>query len=450
MREVYRLKKGTLESTDIKLPIDFGLVYEDDGTFIVDVYINESFNLSEFSKRRYDEQDTTSFNCHCKTDKNNKIEITTLHFTMTVPYESKISMICYGSITHTELTDFPTTPDELTEEPHKLHYLELEGLKMTFTDVTEQIRARGGEKISDGKDLKRDHTRALLVADRFPYNQVFYKDSNSDNIIVEFPNNSNNTLLYKTFIELKRDYVSALSFLNGAEVKVRAEFTGYYYSVGKIDSQISITYSFKRIVNGRHNDYIPLRSHLNIGQNILNRFFIFSFDKYREWNKALDLNSIVFYLSNAEQSKGIEDRFFIQIIAFERLAAKYVDTLNEKEAFASDPEKFETVKGLILDVIERHKGIFGKHINSIKGRIGDLNIVRRKRTEEKFLSIIEDAKIDLTPDLENLVRVVRHNAIHKGEIGQADDIVKNCILLDQLLRDIILNLVEYERGNEKK
>ena len=131
------------------------------------------------------------------------------------------------------------------------------------------------------------------------------------------------------------------------------------------------------------------------------------------------------------------------------MAAKYVDTLNDKEVFASDQDKFEIVKGQILDIIEKNKGIFGKHLNSIKGRIGDLNIVKRKSTEEKFLAIIEDTKIDLTPDLENLVRVVRHNAIHKGEIGQADDIVKNCILLDQLLRDIILNLVEYKRDNKK-
>jgi hypothetical protein len=445
MREVYRLKKGTLESADNKLPIDFGLVYEDGGIFIVDVYINESFNLSEFSKKRYNEQDTKSFNCYCQTDKNNKIEITSLSFTMTVPYEWKISMICNGSITHTELRDFPKIPDELKDEPHKLHYLELEGLKMTFTDITEQIRARGGEKIMDGEDMKRDHTRALLVADQFPYNQVFHNDNNSDNIIVEFPNNSNNTLSYKTFLELKRDYVSALSFINGAEVKIRAEFTGDYYSVGKIDSQISVTYSFKKIINRRYNNYIPLRSHLNVGQNILNRFFIFSFDKYRERNKSLDLNSIVFYLSNAEQSKGIEDRFFIQIIAFERLASKYVDTLSEKEVLASDPEKFEIVKGQILDIIKQNKGIFGKHINSIKGRIGDLNIIKRTRTEEKFLTIIEDMKIDLTPDLENLVRVVRHQAIHKGVIGQAGDIVKNYQLLDKLLRDIILNLVEYKR-----
>ena len=155
-------------------------------------------------------------------------------------------------------------------------------------------------------------------------------------------------------------------------------------------------------------------------------------------------------MSNAEQSKGIEDRFFIQIIAFERLAAKYVDTLNEKEVFASDPDKFEIIKEQILEIIKQNKNIFGKHINSIKGRIGDLNIIRRTRTEEKFLTIIEDAKIELTPDLENLVRVVRHSAIHKGEIGQADDIVKNYLLLDQLLRDIILNLVEYKRDNEKK
>lgn len=445
MTEVYRLKKGTLEADDDKLPIDFGLVYEDNGMFIVDVYINESFNLSEFSDKRYAQQDTKTFNCYCKTDKNNKVEIRSLSFTMTVPHESKISMLCNGSITHTDISDFPKVTDELKDKPHKLHYLELEGLKMTFSDITEQIRARGGEKIMDSNDLKRDHTQALLVVKMFPYNQIFYKDNNSDNIIVEFPNNSNNTLSYKTFLEFKRDYVSALSFLNGAEVKVRAEFTGRYYSIGKIDSQISIKYSFRKIVNRRYNNYIPLRGYENAELNILSRFFTFSFDKYQEWNKTLDLNSIIFYLSNAEQSKGIEDRFFIQIIAFERLAAKYVDTLNEKVIFASDPDKFEIVKGQILDIIEENKSIFGKRINSIKGRIGDLNVIKRTKTEEKFLKIIEDTKIDLTPDLENIVKVVRHDAIHKGEIGQAGDIVKNYLLLDQLLRDIILNLVEYKR-----
>jgi hypothetical protein len=103
----------------------------------------------------------------------------------------------------------------------------------------------------------------------------------------------------------------------------------------------------------------------------------------------------------------------------------------------------------ILSVINSHKGIFGKHINSIKGRIGDLNIIRRTKTEEKFLTIMEDQGIELTPDLENLVRIVRHQAIHKGDIGRDYEAVKNYQLLDQLLRDIILNIVEYKRERKR-
>jgi hypothetical protein len=233
-------------------------------------------------------------------------------------------------------------------------------------------------------------------------------------------------MTYEKFCEIKTNYLYALSFLNGAEVKIRKVCTGSYYTVGKTDSEIVITYSFKKLNHLKFNKYIPLNNPFNRGDKILNQLFVFCFDSFTEWNKKIDLNTIIFYLNNSEQAKSIDERVFIQMIAFERLPIK-------NELFA---------------VLDKHKMEFGHAYEIVKSKIGNINQIKRLSTKEKMFKLIQDVKIPISPAIENLVNNVRNKTIHKGDIGTGKEGIINFYLLDELIREIILRLINYNGKRE--
>jgi len=341
---------------------------------------------------------------------------------------------------------------ENNENP-TLFYLELEGLQMSFSELTRISRARGGIEIKDFNMWKRDYTKALLIFDSpivhcNSYNMNFYKSKENENIIVAFPNygdEGSSILQYKIFKELKWDFISLLSLLNGAEVAIRKEYIGGFYNDG-IGSQEVITYSFKTIRNEKHNTYIPLNNDFHQSNNILNHVFVFCFNKYVSENKKFDLNRIIFYLNGAQKSNRIEEIFFVQIIALERLAQKYVETLSEVDVLVLAEATFEPIKKDLLAVLKKHSLTIGDKLTELGGKIGELHKIKRTSTEYKFLKLLEYARIPLTQDIEKIIDEVRHKTIHHGEIGSGNQGIRNYFVLDELLRDIILNIIGYDQS----
>jgi hypothetical protein len=76
---------------------------------------------------------------------------------------------------------------------------------------------------------------------------TFCKSLEIEDVNVEFNDEYQNAMTYSHFLEIKHDFISLLSLINGAEVRVRKECTGSYYTIGKIDSEIVYTYSFDNI-----------------------------------------------------------------------------------------------------------------------------------------------------------------------------------------------------------
>jgi hypothetical protein len=438
--ECYRIIEGKLVSKSIEIPLVFGLISEDDGIFFTEFYTPESFDLNNFVAL-VDSDDTHGFNAFCITEDSNELEIRSLSIRSIVFNARKILLECYDCIIH-KTRDFPKTPFGKQYQKSALHYLEFEGLQIEFCEYTSYKEIRGNDCVA----MERDHSKALLVANSIPYNLEFNK-TNSKNIIVSFPNESNSTLTYNAFLDLRNDFTSLLSFLNGARVKIRKEYTGETFSkLGRrpISSQVTITYSFKRLHPERLDSYIPLNhTSNNRVTNILNRIFSLSFDKYREWNKRIDLNSIVYALNAAAEATHVEEKFFIQIIAFERLTAQYAVAMGFAIEYLPDPLDYAEIKRQLFDVIERNKGLFGRNYHNAKAIIGGLNQVKPQTTQEKMLRLIADVRLQLSDDLVNLVNVVRHKVIHWGDVGDGLDGVKNLYLLNELLHEIILRLIDY-------
>jgi hypothetical protein len=427
--EEYRIKKGNLTSNETNIPIDFGLIFNEDGIFILELYASEKFDLHHFMKNEHIFNINQNYQLDCATEKNSLLLIDDLYVTTITPHMSKVELVCYGKMKHTKIKDF--LQDQMNEK-HNLYYLILEGLKMDFYNVTEQIKYRNGKEILDFTDFKSDHTVSLLRFENHPYNQIFYEDIKTGCTIVEFSDDSNATLFYEKFLEIRSDYIYALSLLNGAEVRIRKECTGSYFTVGKPDSEIVITYSFNKIKQQKLNKYIPLNNPSYRNENTLNQLFTFCFDNYVEWNKKIDLNTIVFYLNNSEQVKSINERVFIQMIALERLSTLYVRYLGETEEFLPSAENFKPIKNELFQVIEKYKKKFGNSYDIVKSKVGNLNQIKRLGTKEKMFKLVQDVNIPVTEPIENLINLVRDNTIHEGDIGKDKEALINYHLLDEL------------------
>ncbi len=441
LQEIYRIKKGQIISENITIPFFFGIVYSDDGFIRLDLYVNEEYDLKKLMDDPTKEYWQSDYNLTSSTEENNILKIDNLRFSQNTPHLSRIKMVCYGKMEHIkdEKEGFQENDFNLL-----IKYLVLEGLKIEFSDFTEEIRARGGQKIEDFDNLKRDHSTANLVHKRFPYSQTYYKLSETDDdVIVEFTKENSNRLTYDHFLEIKHYYVSALSFINGAEVRIKKECYGSYYSIGKIDAEKVVTYSFKKIDNRRYNSYIPINDPFHRGENVLSKFLMFNFDNFIDWCEKIDLKSIIFYLNNSEQTKSLEEKVFIQIIAFERLTTMYVEFLGDKEEFLPKKTDFDPIKKELNEIIDLNKDKFGNAYNTVKSKIGNLNQIKRHSTTDKMYKIINDYNIPITPKIEKLIDVVRHKTVHRGDIGEGQEGVTTFYLLDELIREIILRMVEY-------
>lgn len=315
---------------------------------------------------------------------------------------------------------------------------------MEFCDHTEIKETKRGSNESSNT-IERDYTSSEIFTEFNSYKQVFYKSQVNKNVIADFSGKTNSILIYGNFLKFKKDYISFLSFLNGATVKIRKEFTGNYLSLDKVTlkSEITVVYSFEKLTNKRHNNYIPLNKRLtNVPDNIIGKAFLFSFDKFREWNIKLDLSSIIYYLNTVEKINSAEERFFIQIIAFERLAklySKYAYPVNE---CLPSPEDFEIIKNEFYIILENNKEKFGSNFDKAKGLIGNLNKTKISNTA-KLYGILNDVNIEINDDIRNLIEEVRNNTVHEGEIGDGTDGIKNMHLLNELIHEIILRLIEY-------
>lgn len=442
--ELLRCKKGQLKSNDLIIPFDFGIVYESDGILTLDISISDEFKMSGFARAKIDIYFGASYIATCNSDENDKLEIRRLHFSNLDTGINKGYLTCYDRLIKTKQKKTPYEKAIVTKKNSSLHYLELEGLKMQFSDRTEQIKARGGVQVKDFNNSSWDHTDATLVYKGLGYSFLYYKSDTNDNIVVEFHRSQPNNLLpFHIYQEFKLEYTYCLSLLNGAEVRIRKEFTGDYYSLNEMDAHVTIIYSFKTVNNERHSSYIPLNDPFSRKDNIINKFFSFSFDKYVEWNNKIDLNSIIFYYINSVQSKSMQEVFFVQMIAFERLTTLYAEYKGEKEIYLPSNQDFQEIKVEFLAILEKYKPVFGETYNVAKSKLSNLNQVKRLSTTDKMFRLIRDVNILITPEIEKLIEQVRHKTIHRGELESGSDGINDFYLLGELIQETILRLIDY-------
>ena len=459
MKEIYRVKKGKVFSGDISIFFDFGLVFIDEGIYYLEFYVNENYNLNEHLKKEAKEDlFYKSFEMECFTEDNNKLSSFGLSTTQISPSKSKLCMTCLGALIFEDISlNALEVKNEIPQDERTpIYYIELEGLMMQFLDLTEIERYRGGQKLMEHFS-KRDHTNTQIIyngSTNSPSNffdLTFSKNPKNElNIIVEFKGEYPNILYYDVFNEFKVDFIHLLSLLNGAEVRIRSEFIGKHYNINELKSQKYITYSFKPIINERHSQYIPINSPFHRTERIICKTFMNCFDKYIQWNKMLDLNTIIFYLNGAENANSVMEQLFTKMIAFERIATINYNLHSKTINSLVTPTQLDTIKNEVSPIMKKYSQCFNFDFVKVNSRLSNIFKETSSKTEDKLYFLLKTSNIEPDKNTKQLIDKIRHTIIHEGKLENLTDAVKYCFLVDKLLRDIILNLIGYDGSRDNR
>lgn len=448
---IYRLKSGHIDfNQGLKLDFLLGLVYNDEGNLYIELHFDEFLNLEEFYHNNQDAFEQDDYKLFCSTEDGYKFTAPKI-LMKNLPFrKSKGNFYCFDHIKiEKEIHNIPSndleSELEIVKDPIK--YVKLEGLRIHHTSHTfiKASRAYGPVRPDEvGGDKLWDHTEVTFQLDFRSYKFIIRKDDDGESIIeFQSPQSQYLAMPYTFWEFIKLDFLEFLSFLNGAAVYIRAEYYGQYYSGGKLDAQIKKIYSAQHHKPYRWNNYIPINNAWYKGDGIVSNAFLNCFEKYRNLNVLLDLNTIIFYLNNAEQAPSMGERIFIQTILLERFSNKHAETFEDPETTIIDPDIYAPIHKELVEVLERNKKAMGGNFNLLNSKLSNINNTKRKQTDFKFRQLIQAANIELTKEVEDLL-ISRHKIVHSGDIGKSDEARKNYFLMDKLLRKIIVNLIGYE------
>ena len=448
---IYRLKSGHIEfNADLKLNFLMGLVFNDEGNLYIELHFDEFFHLEEFYRTNETAFRADDYKLICSTEDGHKFTAPKILMKSFPFHKSKGDFYCFDHIKiEKEIHDYPDDDleDRLERVANPLKYVKLEGLRMhhsshTYIKASRNYGTVRPEEI--GGDKLWDHSEVSFQLDFKSFKFIIRQDDDGESIIeFQSPEHQYLAMPYGLWEVIKIDFLEFLSFLNGAAVYVRSEFYGQYYTVGKLDSQVKKLYSAQHHKPNRWNDFIPINNGWYRGDRLVSTAFMTCFEKYRELNVLLDLNTIIFYLNNAEQAPSMGERIFIQTILLERFSDRYAETLEGDETTIIEEEKYTPIHEELKQVLIKHKKQLGDNFHLINSKLGNLNNTKRKQTDFKFRALIKAANIEFTPEVEDLL-ISRHKIVHLGEIGKSKEARKNYFLMDKLLRKIIVNLIGYK------
>nr|WP_319511345.1 hypothetical protein [uncultured Draconibacterium sp.] len=444
LKHQFTTLEGFLSGNGRRCKIPFALVFEENGVYFVETFLEKDFfEDSDFSKR---------FTLTGVTEKGYKIEIVDITFLQFKHDNCKAKFVCRNYIKLTETKrDLPKNDKKGTEKP--IHFLEIEGFNIKFADHTDTKKYWKYGEI-DILDVNFDHTTCaiFLQIDGFEENYfqlIFYKAKTGNNILIDFTQRAGYGLLtYKHFKTFRKQFLSFLSLLNGGDVHIRRELTGDYYRIDGSDSEVVYNYSFTEKSNNFTSDYIPINEHHSYSSAIFNQAFRYGLHDFYHNDLKFDLSSIVSSINSAYSTSGIHEAYSILINALEKLCTKYQISIGEFEEYLIDTNLWElSIKKKLLTVLNENKSLIhsdnDKAFDIFKSKIGDINR-RKNSTVQKMYDLLQFGCIPINQNVENLITKERHSAVHKGEFGEnSSEMIINYQKLDHILRDIILNIIDY-------
>ncbi|EJG03161.1 hypothetical protein [Flavobacterium sp. F52] len=451
MSLVYTITSGYLECQDEKVNIPFALVFLEDGVYRLEINLEDHSLHKKYEFAYY-------YKLVGITEKKYEIECTGLLLTKHNSYNNKIEFRLYGDVKLVK-PNSKKLPNDEEDFRERIWFVELENFKTSFANFTQITRRRGFSDVDDFfTNTIADHTETTLVIDNLKDNGNYFKvriiqKINSQNLLLDFTDSEGRCrLYYDDYLSIKKDLISLLSFMNGAAVKIRKEYIGEFYGQSNAGyfSQAEINYSFLDKHDDSYNDYLQINYHHSYSDRIFWEIFSNCFNRFRHFNEMLDFSSLIFSLNVSTQTIGLKERYFILITALEKIAKKYSESINQQPGNFIDNEFFEKhIKVKLLDSILPVKEIDKDAWNRMNSILSNLN--KNNSSSKNLLDFLIFAKIPISASVKKLVKKERNLAVHEGNIGNSDEEMrKNYLKLDHILRDVILNLIGYFGARNRK
>lgn len=450
MSLVYTITSGYLECQNEKVSIPFALIFLEEGIYRIEINLLDTSLYDKYEFNYY-------YKLVGKTEKKYDIECFNLLLTKHEGYNRKIELKSEGyvKLTKPEMDEAPTEK----KEKERIWLVELENFKTVFANFTHIRRSNNFSEVDNffGSDIL-DHTETALVIDDLKDNGNYFKiriiqKMNSDNLLLDFRDDRGCCkLYYDDYLEIKNDLISLLSFMNGGIVRVRKEYTGRFYGQSNTGYHChkELNYSFSVKYNDYHADYLRINYHHSSSDRIFREIFTNCFNKFRYYNKMLELDSLIFSLNVSTQTIGLKERYFILITAFEKIAKKYSESNKLESNYFIDNNIFEKdIKPQLLASIASVKSIdidVWNRMNSVL-----LNLNKNKSSTKGLFDFLTFAKIPLSTSIKRMIKKERNLAVHEGNIGNSyEEMLNNYLKLDHVLRDAILNLIGYFGDRNRK
>jgi hypothetical protein len=457
MKHVYTIISGYVEVDNKQCNIPFALIFENEGVLFIESFLEKSDFYDSIKGSNY-------YRLIGITEKGYDIECEGLLCTQYQSKNQKIKFICDKFIKLINNQDNKSKVKNSIPVETPIYFAEIEGLKMHFADHTDTKQYRNSGKVENLLNFEFDHTTCSF----FLFNHtdgignhhkiVFYKNPENENLLIDFRRTDGCKLTYGKYLLIRNDLLQFLSFINGAQVRLRKELLGKSLTIKSankgFDAQTVCIYSFKREMNFNCNDYLPIDDHHSHTKEIFCKAFFNGFNKFYDLNKKFDFNRLIFSL-NATNDVGLDERFFILITALERLSKNYANNNPDDSKDLIDGNFFKnTLKPELINQINKYETDIKNSKGAwdiFKSKIGGLNRRNNSETSQKLYELLNFANIIISDSVVNLVEKERNLVVHEGIIGQDDtEKIKNYWKLDHVLRDIILNLIEYKGIRNRK
>lgn len=451
MSLVYTITSGYLECQNEKVNIPFALVFLEDGIYRVEINLVDDSLYQKYKFSNY-------YKLVGVTEKKYEIEFEGLFLTEHKSYNSKIELRLEGSVNLVK-PDSNKCDNEEENYRERIWLVELENFKTSFANFTQIARSKDFSRVdSSFTNNILDHTETTLIIDNLKDNGNYFRvriiqKMNSENLLFDFRDDEGHCkLYYDDYLSIKKDLISLLSFMNGAAVKIRKEYTGEFYGQSNTGyhSHKEINYSFLNKYNDNYNNYLQINYHHSYSDRIFWEIFNNCFSKFRHFNEMLDLDSLIFSLNISTQTTGLKERYFILITALEKIAKKYSDSITQEPGYFIDNEVFEKeIKAKLLDSVLPVKQINKEAWNRMNSILSNLN--RNTSSSKNLLEFLIFAKIPISASVKKMIKKERNSAVHEGNIGNNnEEMWNNYLKLDHILRDVILNLMGYFGDRNRK
>ncbi|WP_117881956.1 hypothetical protein [Aureibaculum luteum] len=460
MRIKYTVLSGHIKHDSEECVIQFALVSEKKGVYSVETFLSDPTFFERTDNSYY-------YSLVGITEKGYDIEISGLFCSTYTENNQKAKFKCYGNIKlEDNKKERPKQESYEDVEDNFIYAIEIDGLKIEFSDSTTINEYRNGSQINKFGNFKFDHTSIGFFINHKDFicnffNMVLTRNTRNKNILIDFRDPSSSCrLLYKNYLKFRDELLSFLSFINGSIVILKKEYTGWYISekgLGEktLDAQLVNLYSRKEITKISSSDYLPINDYRGDTNEVFSKMFFQGFDKFYHLGQELDFKSLILSL-NSTNEINIEERYFILITALEKVSKNHLHNSTDTPSELISTELFKnTIQAKIIETIKKFKDEIDKENKTawsiFLSKIGNLNKLHKGETTNKLYSFLNYAKIPLNEEVKSLVNIERNIAVHEGDFGENDnERLKNYYKLDHILRDCILNLINYDGVRKRR